>query len=392
MVSNAVTDHIIKLNVGGENFSTLQSTLTSIPDSYFTRLLSGEATCYTDETGAIFLDRDPVLFRKILQFLRTHSISSFTGIDKKLIRDEVEFYGITPLLEYLNDQARKRAYPSSASGSSGLETMSSLLTGLDGELDQVVAKNVEHAKSVVKNMKSEVSNAFQQHKEVPKFRRLKGRPKKKPKSDIPKMEPLEFVCDWEKCHRTFDVLKNLVKHVEEHHVETQTSSNGFYCRWEKCERVNAFAAPYLLSMHLRKHTGERPFKCEVTDCDQTFARKENMRAHMRRHLEDRTFQCRQCEKSFRCVSDKLNHEKSVHSNEKPYVCLECPKKSYKDATALRKHYSEKHGPESWKEYRKRANATPKEYVLKSRTIENELKLQENEPTTLSSVESRSFSP
>uniref|UniRef100_A0A673MH97 BTB/POZ domain-containing protein KCTD3 n=1 Tax=Sinocyclocheilus rhinocerous TaxID=307959 RepID=A0A673MH97_9TELE len=70
-------------------------TLTWIPDSFFSSLLSGRISTLRDETGAIFIDRDPTAFAPILNFLRTKEL------DLSILRHEAEFYGIRPLVRRL---------------------------------------------------------------------------------------------------------------------------------------------------------------------------------------------------------------------------------------------------------------------------------------------------
>ncbi|XP_024905592.1 BTB/POZ domain-containing protein KCTD3-like isoform X2 [Pteropus alecto] len=55
-------------------FSTSRQTLMWIPDSFFSSLLSGRISTLRDETGAIFIDRDPAAFAPILNFLRTKEL------------------------------------------------------------------------------------------------------------------------------------------------------------------------------------------------------------------------------------------------------------------------------------------------------------------------------
>uniref|UniRef100_A0A8C7XN68 BTB/POZ domain-containing protein KCTD3 n=1 Tax=Oryzias sinensis TaxID=183150 RepID=A0A8C7XN68_9TELE len=86
---------IVQLNVGGSRFSTSRQTLMWIPDSFFSSLLSGRISTLRDETGAIFIDRDPTAFAPILNFLRTKEL------DLSVLRHEAEFYGITPLVRRL---------------------------------------------------------------------------------------------------------------------------------------------------------------------------------------------------------------------------------------------------------------------------------------------------
>ncbi|KAM9033432.1 SH3KBP1-binding protein 1-like isoform 2-T2 [Sarcophilus harrisii] len=88
---------VIHLNVGGKRFSTSRQTLTWIPDSFFSSLLSGRISTLKDETGAIFIDRDPTIFAPILNFLRTKELDP-RGVTGSLLLHEAQFYGITPLV------------------------------------------------------------------------------------------------------------------------------------------------------------------------------------------------------------------------------------------------------------------------------------------------------
>ncbi|KOB51816.1 BTB/POZ domain-containing protein KCTD3, partial [Operophtera brumata] len=49
-----------------------------------------------DETGAIFIDRDPKLFGLILNFLRTRDID-LNNVNIKALKHECDYFGITPL-------------------------------------------------------------------------------------------------------------------------------------------------------------------------------------------------------------------------------------------------------------------------------------------------------
>ncbi|CAB1334999.1 unnamed protein product [Coregonus sp. 'balchen'] len=81
-------------------FSTSRQTLMWIPDSFFSSLLSGRISTLRDETGAIFIDRDPTAFAPILNFLRTKELD-LRGVNINILRHEAEFYGITPLVRRL---------------------------------------------------------------------------------------------------------------------------------------------------------------------------------------------------------------------------------------------------------------------------------------------------
>ncbi|XP_033110842.1 BTB/POZ domain-containing protein KCTD3-like [Anneissia japonica] len=92
---------IIKLNVGGTKFSTSKQTLSWVPDSFFSSLLSGRISSMRDEEGAIFIDRDPVVFVPILNYLRTKDLD-VRGVNLTTLRHDAEFYGISPLVKKLS--------------------------------------------------------------------------------------------------------------------------------------------------------------------------------------------------------------------------------------------------------------------------------------------------
>ncbi len=82
-------------------FSTSRQTLTWIPDTFFTALLSGRISSLRDDTGAIFIDRDPHLFSVILNYLRTRDIDLKHSCDIRVLRHEAEYYNISPLIKRL---------------------------------------------------------------------------------------------------------------------------------------------------------------------------------------------------------------------------------------------------------------------------------------------------
>ena len=119
----------VVLNVGGQRFETSEATLSKVPRSFFTRLLSGAVQVARDDDGAYFIDREGRFFFDILAWLRAFNpseplqrstnllvsfrnsqydrVSEITGLpfdvyanaktNRSMIK-EAEFYGLMPLL------------------------------------------------------------------------------------------------------------------------------------------------------------------------------------------------------------------------------------------------------------------------------------------------------
>lgn len=97
-------------------------------------------------------------------------------------------------------------------------------------------------------------------------------------------------------------------------VLTSTGSGAAESRYH-CEFCGKqFAQKYVLQMHRRTHTGEKPFQCDF--CIQRFARKDTLKIHRRIHTGETPFQCDVCPKQFAQASKLLKHKKRCHMNKK----------------------------------------------------------------------------
>lgn len=77
-------------------------------------------------------------------------------------------------------------------------------------------------------------------------------------------QPHNNCCMWENCQHQCESLDQLVTHVNTEHIY-QESRKEFVCRWSGCVRDGRpFKAQYMLLVHMRRHTGEKPHRCHVS--------------------------------------------------------------------------------------------------------------------------------
>ena len=92
----------VKLNVGGQHFTTSVQTLTKDPNSMLAAMFSGRFNMKPSEDGSFFIDRDGTHFRFILNFLRTGKLTLPEGATfTKELEEEAEFYQIQGLIDAL---------------------------------------------------------------------------------------------------------------------------------------------------------------------------------------------------------------------------------------------------------------------------------------------------
>ncbi|XP_026782193.1 BTB/POZ domain-containing protein KCTD5 isoform X2 [Pangasianodon hypophthalmus] len=100
----------VRLNVGGTYFLTTTQTLCREPKSFLYRLCQEDPELHSDkdEVGAYLIDRDPVYFGPVLNYLRHGKLVLNKNLTEEGALEEAEFYNITSLIKLIKDRIRER--------------------------------------------------------------------------------------------------------------------------------------------------------------------------------------------------------------------------------------------------------------------------------------------
>lgn len=91
-----------------------------------------------------------------------------------------------------------------------------------------------------------------------------------------------------------------------------TKAKKHTCTYSQCNK--SFSQRTHLLIHIRSHSGEKPYLCSVPCCGQRFSQLGNLKTHERRHRGEKPFGCEVpgCDKRFSQRSNLRSHCVSVH--------------------------------------------------------------------------------
>ncbi|XP_001359470.4 zinc finger protein 287 [Drosophila pseudoobscura] len=155
------------------------------------------------------------------------------------------------------------------------------------------------------------------------------------------------------CPRILKRQDTLRRHMQAFHPEeaakdaTESAASSTRKRTAKrreCPHCGISFPTSSLTIHIRRHTGENPYKCD--QCERAFPRSQDLSLHMRQHTGERPNECKICSKKF-ISQNKLARHMRLHTGQRPYACVKCDK-SFVQSNDLKIHMRRHTGERPYK--------------------------------------------
>ncbi|WEW61875.1 DNA-binding transcription factor [Emydomyces testavorans] len=123
-------------------------------------------------------------------------------------------------------------------------------------------------------------------------------------------------------------------------VTKQKARRKYECTLPHCRK--SFYQKTHLDIHMRAHTGDKPFVCREPACGQRFSQLGNLKTHERRHTGEKPYSCEICNKRFAQRGNVRAH-KITHEKAKPFICrLDDCGKQFTQLGNLKSHQNKFH--------------------------------------------------
>ncbi|XP_050531998.1 zinc finger protein 91-like [Daktulosphaira vitifoliae] len=120
------------------------------------------------------------------------------------------------------------------------------------------------------------------------------------------------------CHMTLANSKSLKLHTKNVHLKLKP----YVC--QVCNHNSA--TKHMMQVHMRQHTGEKPFSCNAPNCNFKTGDHNSLRRHKLRHSEDRPYKCLHCDYKCIQVTALKSHITNNHQNiigSSYFLCNQC---------------------------------------------------------------------